>query len=164
MQIYPLVIFFQFSFQNQVPQLKFIAIHTYMYRILSCVWLFVTPWTVACQASLPMGFSRQNCWSSCHFPLQGIFPTQGLNPCVLRLLHWQADSFPLHHLGSPACVCVCVHACMLSHFSHAWDSDPMDYTLQASSVCGISQARILEWVAISFSGDLPNPGIEPTSL
>ena len=28
---------------------------------------------------------------------------------------------------------------------------------------GISQARILEWVAISFSGDLPNPGITPVS-
>ena len=25
----------------------------------------------------------------CHFLLQGIFPTQGSNPCLLRLLHWQ---------------------------------------------------------------------------
>ena len=33
----------------------------------------------------------------------------------------------------------------------------------ASSVHGILQARILEWVAISFSRDLPDPGIEPTS-
>ena len=34
----------------------------------------------------------------CHFLLQGFFPTQGLNPC---LLHWQADSLPLSHLQSP---------------------------------------------------------------
>ena len=34
----------------------------------------------------------------CHFLLQGIFPTQGSNP---RLLHWQADSLPLNHLGTP---------------------------------------------------------------
>ena len=34
----------------------------------------------------------------CHFPLQEIFLAQGLNPC---LLHWQADSFPRSHLGSP---------------------------------------------------------------
>ena len=34
----------------------------------------------------------------CHFTLQGIFPTQGSN---LHLLHWQADSLPLSHLGSP---------------------------------------------------------------
>ena len=39
--------------------------------------------------------------------------------------------------------------------------DPMDYSPPGSS--GILQARILEWVAISFSGDLPNPGIEPRS-
>ena len=31
-----------------------------------CVQLFVTPWTVACQTSLSMGFSRQEYWSGCH--------------------------------------------------------------------------------------------------
>ena len=36
--------------------------------------------------------------------------------------------------------------------------DPMDYTGH-----GILQARILEWVAFPFSGDLPNPGMEPRS-
>ena len=40
----------------------------------------------------------------------------------------------------------------------------MDRSPPGSSVHGILQARILEWVAISFSGDLPNPGIEPTFL
>ena len=35
---------------------------------------------------------------------------------------------------------------------------PRDYTVH-----GILQARILEWVAFSFSRDLPNPGIEPRS-
>ena len=39
--------------------------------------------------------------------------------------------------------------------------DPMDCSLPGSSVHGILQARILEWVAIPFSRDLPNPGIEP---
>ena len=37
----------------------------------------------------------------CHFLLQGIFLTQGSNSCLLCLLHWQMDSLPLHHLGSP---------------------------------------------------------------
>ena len=41
--------------------------------------------------------------------------------------------------------------------------DPMDRSLPGSSVHGISQARIWEWAAISFSGDLPNSGIQPTS-
>ena len=65
---------------------------------LSCfsrVQLFVTLWTVAHQASLSMGFSRQEYWSGLPFPIQGIFPTQGLNRCLLCLLHWQAGSLPL---------------------------------------------------------------------
>ena len=36
-----------------------------------------------------------------HFLLQGILPTQGSNPRLLDLLHWQVDSLPLSHLGSP---------------------------------------------------------------
>ena len=50
----------------------------------SCLTL-ATPWTVACQAPLSMGFSRQEYWSGLHSLLQGIFPTQGSN---LGLLHF----------------------------------------------------------------------------
>ena len=39
----------------------------------------------------------------------------------------------------------------------------MKFSLPGSSVRGISQARILEWIAISSSGDLPDLGIEPSS-
>ena len=49
-------------------------------------------WNVAHQNPLPMEFSRQEYWSEFHFLLQGIFPTQGLKPHLLCLLHWQADS------------------------------------------------------------------------
>ena len=42
--------------------------------------------------------------------------------------------------------------------------DPLDGSPPGSSVHGILQARILEGVVISFSRDLPNPGIEPASL
>ena len=38
--------------------------------------------------------------------------------------------------------------------------DPMDCSLSGSLVHGIFQARVLEWVVISFSGDPPDPGIE----
>ena len=41
--------------------------------------------------------------------------------------------------------------------------DPVDCSPPSSSIHGNSQARILKWVAIVFSGDLPNPGIEPAS-
>ena len=41
--------------------------------------------------------------------------------------------------------------------------DPTDCSPPVSSINEISQARILEWVAISFPGDLHDAGIEPTS-
>ena len=59
-----------------------------------------------------------------------------------------------------ACVCVCVCVCALCRaqlFTTAW-------TVACQSICGILQARILEWVAISYSRGLFNPGIEPASL
>ena len=46
----------------------------------------------------PWHFPGKNTGGGCHFLLQGIFLTQGSNLC---LLHWQADSLPLSHPGSP---------------------------------------------------------------
>ena len=46
-------------------------------------------------------FPGKNTGVGCYFLLQGIFLTQGSNPCLLWLLHWQADSWPLHHLRNP---------------------------------------------------------------
>ena len=51
--------------------------------LFSCLVIsnsFMTPWTAACQAPLSMGFSSKNTGVGCHFLLQEIFPTQGLNP------------------------------------------------------------------------------------
>ena len=48
--------------------------------------LFVTLWTVAYEAPLSMGFSRQEYWSGLPFPSQGIFPSQGSNLHLLRSL------------------------------------------------------------------------------
>ena len=59
---------------------------------------FATPWTVAHQAPLSMEFPGENIEVGCHFPLQGIFPTQGLNP---HLLYLQVDSLSLSHQGIP---------------------------------------------------------------
>ena len=48
----------------------------------------------------PWDFIGKNNGVGCHFLLQGIFSTQGSNPHLLCLLHWQMDSSLLHHLGS----------------------------------------------------------------
>ena len=64
--------------------------------VLRRVQLFATPWTIACLSSPSVHGILQN--MGCHFLLQGIFQTQGWNPC---LLHWQVDSLPLSHQGNP---------------------------------------------------------------
>ena len=57
-----------------------------------------TPWTVACQASLSMGFSRQEYWSGLPFSLPGHLPDPGIEPRSPAL---QADSLPSEPLRKP---------------------------------------------------------------
>ena len=49
----------------------------------------------------PWDFPGKNTGLGCHFLLQGIFPIQGLNPCLLCLLYWQADSLLLSLYQKP---------------------------------------------------------------
>ena len=49
-------------------------------QLLSCVRLFATPWTVACQAPLSKGFSRQEYWSGLPFPTPGDLPDSVIEP------------------------------------------------------------------------------------
>ena len=66
--------------------------------MLSHVQLFATPWTVAYQAPLSMGFSKQEYQSGLPFPP----PKDLLNPGIkAESPALQADSLPLSHLGSP---------------------------------------------------------------
>ena len=61
------------------------AMHVCMLSGFSHVQLFVTPQTVACQAPLSMGFSRQENWSVLPFPPPGDHPDRGMKP-ILRVL------------------------------------------------------------------------------
>ena len=54
-------------------------------------------------------------------------------------------------------MCVCTQLCLTLY-------DPTDYSPPGSSVHGMSQARILEWVTMPFSRGSSNPGIKPASL
>ena len=56
-----------------------------------------------------------------------------------------------------------LYVCVLVAQSYLTLCDPMNYSLPGSSVHGILQASILEWVAIPSPGDLPDPGIKPGS-
>ena len=67
-------------------------------KLFSCVQLFVTPWTVACQAPLSMGFSRQEYWSGLTFPSPGDLPNPGNEPRSPTL---QADTLSSEPPGKP---------------------------------------------------------------
>ena len=65
-------------------------------QLLSRVRLFATPWIKAYQAPPSMRFSGKNTGVGCHFLLQEIFPTQGLNP---GLPHCRHTLYCLSHQG-----------------------------------------------------------------
>ena len=60
----------------------------------SHIWLFVTPWSVPCQASLSMELSRQEYWSGLPCPPPGDLPDSGMVPYLLSLRHRWASSLP----------------------------------------------------------------------
>ena len=67
---------------------------------LGSVQLFCNPVEFSLPDSFfPWNFPGKNTGVACHFLLWGIFPTQEFNT---HLLHWQADSLPLSHQGSPS--------------------------------------------------------------
>ena len=95
----------------------------------------------------PWGSPGKNTGLGFHALLQGIFLTQKSNPCLLHLLHWQADSLPFF---TTSATWEHVKVKVAQSYPTLWN--PMDYTVH-----GILQARILEWVAISFSRGSSQP-------
>ena len=96
------------SFNSSVPSLLYNPAVTFVHdywknrglvvQSLSCVWLFVTLWTVACQAPLSIGFSKQKDeWVVISFS-RGL-PDPGIDPVSPESPIWQVDSLPLCHLG-----------------------------------------------------------------
>ena len=70
-------------------------------KSLSRVWRFAAPWAAARQAPLSIRFSSKDNGVGCHALLQEIFLTQGSDPRLLCLLHWQAGSLALIPFGKP---------------------------------------------------------------
>ena len=68
-------------------------------KSLGHVRLFATPWTVAYQAPLSMGFSRQEYWSGLPFPSPGDLPNPGIEP---RSSTFQADTLTSEPPGKPS--------------------------------------------------------------
>ena len=98
------------------------------------------------------------CWFKVFKTIEFLFSS---SPLILATWH-QSDKQALIYTRSTCSSCYShkhdwfclVHSSCLTLYDH------MDCSLPGSTVHGISQARILEWVVISFSRDLPDPGIE----
>ena len=103
---------YQFKNQNKIQLYVLYRKHSLDFKIINyCVYVCVcsvaqsyptlwAPMDYTCQESCSWNFPDENTGVSCHFLLQGIFLTQGLNPHLLYLLHWQADFWSLCHLRS----------------------------------------------------------------
>ena len=104
----------------------------------------------------PWDFPGKNTGLACHFLLQGILQIHGLNPC---LLHRQTDSSPLSHLASPY-----IDMLLLGCFSRVllcailWTA-----ARQAPLSMGFSRQEYWSGLPFPTPGNLPNPGMEPTS-
>ena len=69
--------------------------------MLSCVQLFVTPWTVACQSPLSMEFSRQEYWNGLPIPSLGDLPNTGIEPATLASPALAGGFFTTEPPGKP---------------------------------------------------------------
>ena len=74
---------------------------TYVLSCFSHVWLFEALWTVACQAPLSMGFSKQESWSGLPCPPPGNLSHPGVETASRAAPALLVDSLPLSHQGSP---------------------------------------------------------------
>ena len=102
----------------------------------SGVRLYAALWTVACQAPLFMGFSRQEYWSRLPFPSPGDLPDQGMEP--ISACNRRQILYSLNHLKSPKVngkcgysntnmLVVCIHK----------------YTIEKAKFCGLDV--LLKW-------------------
>ena len=116
----------------------------------------MTPWTIARQVPLSVGYSRQEYWSGLPFPSPGDFPNPGIEPRSPAL---QADSLPSEPRVKPVLEYRKLNAVrsevLVSQLCSALC--PMDYSPLGSSVLGILQARILKLFAIPFSRGFSQP-------
>ena len=123
----------------------------YLLCVLSCVWLYATPWTLCnpCQAPLSMRYSRQEYWSGSPFSSPGNLPNSGIQPTSPSLpsgffttsATWEAQSHSV------------VSNCLWPHgLSSPWNSPGQN--------TGVGSCSLLQQI---FLNQGSNPGLQPRS-
>ena len=111
----------------------------------NCVWLFETPWTVACQAPLFLGFSREEYERGLPFLSPGDLPGPGVEPASFTSPALAGRFFTTRAPGKPCGSLYLVpQLCLIL-------CDSMDCSSQGSPVHGILQARLLKRVTMPSS-------------
>ena len=143
------------------------ALRGQWYLILTYLGGSVFSWFLSDNPLLPCSFSDADAFQR----MLVIFDS------AFQVILWKRVESSINRSGNP------IYAFIFIHFLHSGFifliyfifvvvkslshvqlfANPMDYSLPGSFVHGIFQARILEWAAISFSRDLPNPRIKPRS-
>ena len=96
-------------FPNEIPISTCFIVGGLHVCMLSSVWLFATLWTVARQAPLSMGFSRQEYWSELPCPTSGDLLDPGIEHVSYCIGRWVL--YHCYHLGSPTVGGVRVKQC-----------------------------------------------------
>ena len=123
----------------------------------SClVWLFTTPWIVACQTPLSMGCPRQEYWNGLPFFLQEIFPTQRSNVHLLCLLFSCIVGvlFTLWAIG----VCTCSQIIVVSVSQNSFLSHIMVEPYNSSRLmwwfCGVVKLGFISFITLLFANSV----------
>ena len=128
--------------EKRDPKLSF---YSFM-CMFGLVWLFATPWTIACQPPLcSWDFSSRDTGVGCHFLLQRIFLTQRLNPCLLHC------GQILYHLAIHLPNIYWVHTMCQALFCVQWTKLTKNPALCKSHSNGASSSIPLFWGCCSAS-------------
>ena len=133
----------------------------------------MAPQTVAHQAPLPVGFSRQEYWNGLPYPTPGDIPDPGTESAFLMSpalaggffttsTSWEA-TWLLYIRGKTHNIVITYMWWWFTHQAVSDSCDSMEGSPSGSSVHGISKARTLECVDISFSRVSSYPGFKPMS-
>ena len=124
---------------TQRPQLNFVV----AVESLSHIWLFATPWIVARQAPLSVGFPRQEYWNGLPFAPPGIFPTQGWNP---HLLYCQGRFFITEPSGKlPVTLSLLISSSVMSDSLQPWGLENARLPCPSPSPGACSNSCPLSW-------------------
>ena len=110
------------------------ALYCKQVKLLSRVWLFGTPWTVAHQAPPSIEFSRQEYWSGLPFPSPGDLPNPGIEPGFPA---FQADALPFEPPGNPCIAKLRLKLKKVGEIARPFRYDltqiPYDYTAEVTN-------------------------------